>query len=125
MKNYSKACQWDEQMKSIVNLNGAMYYNLLAFIGPWIFFLCNVYIFLKCEDKDKFKELLNPLSWAPIIVHLLLIHLAGEELGKVSIEETCAVGVQFITPSTLPSRIKSLGDDWRNWAQGLHSGYAQ
>lgn len=62
MKNYSKACQWDEQMKSIMNLNGAMYYNLLPFIGPWNFVMCSVYIFLKCEDKDKFKELMNPLS---------------------------------------------------------------
>lgn len=62
MKNYSKACQWDEQLKSIMNLNRAMYYNLLPFIGPWIFFLGDVYIFMKCEDKDKFKELLNLLS---------------------------------------------------------------
>lgn len=28
MKNYSKACQWDEQMKFIINLNAAMYCNL-------------------------------------------------------------------------------------------------
>lgn len=62
MKNYSSACQRDEQMKSIMNLNGAMYYNLLYFIGTWIFFLCNVYIFLRYEYKDKFKELPNPLS---------------------------------------------------------------
>lgn len=125
MKKYSKSCQWNEQMKSIMNLNRAMSYNLLPFIGLWIFFLCNVYIFLKREDKDKFKELLNSFSWAPIIVHLLLVHLSGEELGMVSVEEICALGVQFRTPSTLPGRIKSLGKHWRNWAQGLHCGYAQ
>lgn len=62
MKNYSKACSWDEQLKSIMNLNRAVYYNLLPFIGPGIFFLGDVYMFFKCEDKDKFKELLNLLS---------------------------------------------------------------
>lgn len=33
------------------------------------------------------------------------------EVGKASIEETRTVGVQFVTSSTLSSRIKSLGSD--------------
>lgn len=117
MKNYSKAYHWDEQTKSIVNLNAAMYYNLLLFTVPFSY--VNAEFFLKGVDKDKFKELLTSLSWAPIVVHLLLIHLAGEELGKVFIEETCTVGGQFITPSTLPSSTISLGNECREWTQWL------
>lgn len=83
------------------------------------FFLCKCYIFLKCVGKAKFKELLNSLSWALMVVPLLLIHLAGEELGKVFIEETCTVGGQFITTCTLPSRTTSLGNECRKGTQWL------
>lgn len=67
MKNYSKACQWDQQIKFVVNLNEAV----LCPAFPWTteLFLCNVYIVLNHEDKDKFKVLLSSLSWVAIIVH--------------------------------------------------------
>lgn len=42
MKNYFKSCQWDEQMKSIMNLNRAMSYNILPFIRS---FSCVMFIF--------------------------------------------------------------------------------
>lgn len=53
MKDYSKACQWDKQMKFIMNLNAAMYYNLT---GPFSY--VNAVLFGNV-GKGKFKELLN------------------------------------------------------------------
>lgn len=62
MKNYSKACQWDKQMKSIMNLNAVMYYNLLLFTGPFSYINDFFFFFFNREGKSKFKELLNSLS---------------------------------------------------------------
>lgn len=50
MKNYSKAYHWDEQMKSIMNLNAAMYYNLLLFTGPFSY--VNAIFFEMCGQWE-------------------------------------------------------------------------
>lgn len=65
--------------------HGFKWNHIIIFSLYWTrdLFLCDVYVILNHEDKDKFRELLNPLSWVPVIVHWL-IYLSVEELVKDS-----------------------------------------